>query len=166
MKVKTISNSRKTMRYICPNLFLNFAHQRMLKMSAGGGSKTVPSTQEDGSSDGSTTKLSLSLLILLLFATSYSSIYSSHWIFCSLPYISWHHLFSEYGILHVLLSFPSTEDTCIIYIFIPSRGRYDFLLLKRVTASLPFSIKIVYDYLFNIKRGIYKWGISKRQKVK
>ncbi|XWS53960.1 hypothetical protein CRYUN_Cryun10bG0045700 [Craigia yunnanensis] len=44
----------------------------------GGGSKTVPSTQEGGSSDGSTTKLSLSLLILLLFATSYRSIFSSH----------------------------------------------------------------------------------------
>ncbi|XWS39289.1 hypothetical protein CRYUN_Cryun18bG0038500 [Craigia yunnanensis] len=44
----------------------------------GGGSKTAPSTQEDGSSEGSTTKLSLSLLILLLFAASYSSIFSSH----------------------------------------------------------------------------------------
>ncbi|XVF38259.1 hypothetical protein REPUB_Repub20aG0085000 [Reevesia pubescens] len=42
-----------------------------------GGSKTVPSTQEGGSSDGSATKLSLSLLIFLLLATSYSSIFSS-----------------------------------------------------------------------------------------
>ncbi|OMO85671.1 Plant lipid transfer protein/Par allergen [Corchorus olitorius] len=45
---------------------------------SGGGSKTVPSTQENGSSDGSTTKLSLSLLIFLVLATSYSSIFSSH----------------------------------------------------------------------------------------
>ncbi|XVE81641.1 hypothetical protein DITRI_Ditri15bG0081500 [Diplodiscus trichospermus] len=44
----------------------------------GGGSKTVPSTQEDGSSDGSTTKLSVSLLIFLFLATSYASIFSSH----------------------------------------------------------------------------------------
>ncbi|XP_022761078.1 non-specific lipid-transfer protein-like protein At2g13820 [Durio zibethinus] len=42
-----------------------------------GGSKTVPSTQEKGSSDGSTTKLSLSLLTFLLLATSYSSLFSS-----------------------------------------------------------------------------------------
>ncbi|XVF63080.1 hypothetical protein PTKIN_Ptkin09bG0060200 [Pterospermum kingtungense] len=45
---------------------------------AGGGSKTVPSTQEDGSSDGSTIKLSISLLIFLLLATTYSSIFYSH----------------------------------------------------------------------------------------
>ncbi|XVF63082.1 hypothetical protein PTKIN_Ptkin09bG0060400 [Pterospermum kingtungense] len=37
---------------------------------AGGGSKTVPSTQEEGSSDGSTIKLSISLLIFLLLAAS------------------------------------------------------------------------------------------------
>ncbi|KAL4272744.1 hypothetical protein GQ457_13G026830 [Hibiscus cannabinus] len=44
----------------------------------GGGSKTVPSAQEGGSSDGSTAKLSLSLFIVLLVATSYSSILLSH----------------------------------------------------------------------------------------
>ncbi|KAK8585674.1 hypothetical protein V6N13_050647 [Hibiscus sabdariffa] len=43
----------------------------------GDGSKSVPSAQENGSSDGNTTKLSLSLFILLL-ATSYSSIFLSH----------------------------------------------------------------------------------------
>ncbi|XVE65979.1 hypothetical protein DITRI_Ditri08aG0044500 [Diplodiscus trichospermus] len=43
----------------------------------GGGSKTGSSTEENGSSDGNTTKMSLSLLVLLLFATSYSSIFSS-----------------------------------------------------------------------------------------
>ncbi|KAK8571847.1 hypothetical protein V6N13_047482 [Hibiscus sabdariffa] len=44
----------------------------------GNGSKSVPSAQEDGSSDGSAAKLSLSLFISLLVATSYSSIFLSH----------------------------------------------------------------------------------------
>ncbi|KAE8714598.1 Non-specific lipid-transfer protein isoform 2 [Hibiscus syriacus] len=44
----------------------------------GDGSKSTPSAQEDGSSDGSTTKLSISLFIFLLLATSYSSIFLSH----------------------------------------------------------------------------------------
>ncbi|KAE8677662.1 Non-specific lipid-transfer protein isoform 2 [Hibiscus syriacus] len=44
----------------------------------GDGSKSVPSAQEDGSSDGSTAKLSIASFIFLLLATSYSSIFLSH----------------------------------------------------------------------------------------
>ncbi|GMI64235.1 glycosylphosphatidylinositol-anchored lipid protein transfer 5 [Hibiscus trionum] len=44
----------------------------------GDGSKSVPSAQEGGSSDGNTAKLSLSMFIFLLVATSYSSIFLSH----------------------------------------------------------------------------------------
>ncbi|KAK8623726.1 hypothetical protein V6N13_065089 [Hibiscus sabdariffa] len=44
----------------------------------GDGSKSVPSAQENGSSDGNTTKSSLSLFVLLLLATSYSPIFLSH----------------------------------------------------------------------------------------
>ncbi|KAB2039928.1 hypothetical protein ES319_D02G045200v1 [Gossypium barbadense] len=44
----------------------------------GDGSRSVPTARENGSSDGSTTKLSLSLFTFLLLATSYSSIFTSH----------------------------------------------------------------------------------------
>nr|KJB27572.1 hypothetical protein B456_005G044100 [Gossypium raimondii] len=47
-------------------------------VDAGDGSRSVPTARENGSSDGSTTKLSLSLFTFLLLATSYSSIFTSH----------------------------------------------------------------------------------------
>ncbi|KAH1096332.1 hypothetical protein J1N35_013253 [Gossypium stocksii] len=47
-------------------------------VDAGDGSRSVPTARENGSSDGSTTKLSLSLFTLLLLETSYSSIFTSH----------------------------------------------------------------------------------------
>ncbi|KAE8702879.1 parafibromin-like [Hibiscus syriacus] len=43
----------------------------------GDGSESVPSAREDGSSDGSTARLSLSLFVFLLLTTSYSSIFLS-----------------------------------------------------------------------------------------
>ncbi|KAH9764925.1 AAI domain-containing protein [Citrus sinensis] len=42
----------------------------------GTGSKTIPSTEGEPTSDGSSIKLSFSLLVFLLFAASYSSIFT------------------------------------------------------------------------------------------
>ncbi|XP_037491250.1 non-specific lipid-transfer protein-like protein At2g13820 isoform X1 [Jatropha curcas] len=42
------------------------------------GSKTVPSTEVDGTSDGSSIKLSMTMLAFLLFAASYSSIFITY----------------------------------------------------------------------------------------
>ncbi|KAE8723806.1 Non-specific lipid-transfer protein isoform 2 [Hibiscus syriacus] len=47
-------------------------------ITTGDGSKSIPSAQEDGSSDGRTAKLSISSFIILILATSYSSIFLSH----------------------------------------------------------------------------------------
>ncbi|XP_030456756.1 non-specific lipid transfer protein GPI-anchored 5 [Syzygium oleosum] len=45
---------------------------------SGNGSKTIPSTQEDGSSDAGSIKLSIPLLLVLLLTGSYVSMLSSH----------------------------------------------------------------------------------------